>query len=124
MLELPNYSPSMWIDDEGLLTRMVKRVAATTSRMVRAGKWSSRKQLMTLTVSVAMAGSVGVSAAYSQVVQLDLFVASASHDGGSNTPSKPVDLVPDGYWDKLNRAMKSAQRFPAQDLAKDPPVLV
>lgn len=33
------------------------------------------------------------------------------------------DLVPDGYWDALGKAMDKCKKLPPQDLSNDPPVL-
>lgn len=37
---------------------------------------------------------------------------------------EPDDLVPEGYWEKLQAAMARCPKLPPDDLSKDPPVMV
>ena len=124
MLELANYTPSTWIDEDGLLKRMTSRVMEI-ARMARRGKWSHKiaKMVVAVSIGAAMNSTIEMPATEAHVVQLDLFAAGGHGRGGVDSVSES-DVVPDGYWEKLGRAMDAVGRLPAQDLSRDPPALV
>lgn len=126
MLELPDYSPSQWIDAEGLLIRMSKRVATTVKRLARRGQWSHKiaQTVVAISVGASTSGYVGLELPPSHVAQMDLFASAWLNGDESKLPEVDDDLVPLGYWDALTDVMRRAEKLPAPDLSRDPPALV
>ena len=79
----------------------------------------SGKPIVAFTLGISMV-AVTLDAASTKVGEVDFVSVSAL------SPRVPpeLDLVPDGYWDRLGAAMKTVPRLPAQDLTEDPPVMV
>ena len=117
MSELEMYSPMMWVED-GLLKRVVTRVAAVSRRMSRRGNWSATKSLVAVTFSFAMA-AVTLSISPICIAELELRSSNKTADPGLAHP----DVVPAGYWDRLGAAMAATTRLRGQDISKDPPVM-
>lgn len=120
MSNLPFYSPGCWVD-QGLLLPMVRKtIEAVAVLKSRSGNWSVRRPVFALTASFMMSG-LCFTAQAAVVADLEM---SAPKPAQAIRLAPDEHRVPDGYWDRLSNAAKSVERLPAQDLSKDPVVMV
>ena len=117
-LEFARYQPAEWVEN-GLLTSFVRKAHEIPKRMARVGKWSVGAAVVVFTF-YAVTGVVSFSRPPTEVVEIDVMVT-----GSKPLRLRPEDhIVPHKYWEKLGSAIMTIERLPAQDMSKDPPVMV
>jgi hypothetical protein len=117
-LEFAQYQPAEWVAN-GLLTTFARKAHEVPKRLARVGKWSVGAAVIAFALN-AVAEAPSFVKLPTQVVEIDALVI-----GSTRTRLRPEDhLVPPGYWEKLGAAIRSVERLPAQDLSRDPPVMV
>jgi hypothetical protein len=116
-LEFSLYQPAAWVED-GLLTTFVRKVREVPKRMARRGKWSVGASIVFVAAFQAATLSGAILQSPNEIVEINVL------ESGTRRLRPDEYVTPPGYWDKLGAAIMAVERLPAQDISKDPPVMV